>query len=297
MTDQANTLRDLIERRQSLEIEDVSETDASMAHTIAITSGKGGVGKSNIALNLAIAISEMDLSVSLIDANLGLGNIDLLCGLNGYWNFSHVVTGARTLKDVVLEGPNGIRVIPGLGDLEKLTDYPSAVQKQILGQLGDIEKTCDVLVLDTGTGVHGLTRRLVSAADFALLVTTPEPTSVADAYATIKSFSLSKEADFQVLVNQTESNRIARAILERLQQTTRLFVRTGIVSAGIIPRDIHVPQAVEARVPFILTNPQCPASQGIRQLARRMKNLINTRPTRGTFFRSLWERDSLSKAA
>ena len=297
MTDQANTLRDLIERSQSLVLEDVSEADDSMAHTIAVTSGKGGVGKSNIALNLAIALSEMDLSVSLIDANLGLGNIDLLCGLNGYWNFSHVVTGARTLEDVVLEGPNGIRVIPGLGDLEKLPEFPTAIQKEILGQLGGIEKTSDVLVFDTGTGAHNLTRRLVSAADFALLVTTPEPTSVADAYATIKSFSLSNKANFQVLVNQTDSNRKARAILERLQQTTRLFVRTGIDSAGFISRDIHVPQAVEARVPFIVTNPQCPASQEIRQLARRMNNLINARPTRGPFFRSLWERDSFSKAA
>ncbi len=297
MTDQANTLRDLIERRQSSEIEDVSESDHCMTHTIAVTSGKGGVGKSNIALNLAIALSEMDLSVCLLDANLGLGNIDLLCGLNGYWNFSHVVTGARTLKDVMLEGPKGIRVIPGFGDLEKLADFPSAVQKEIIGQLGDIEKTSDVLVIDTGTGVHNLTRRLVSAADFALLVTTTEPTSVADAYATIKSFSLNHESDFQVLVNQTESNQKARAVLERLQQTTRLFVRTGIESAGFIPRDDHVPHAVEARVPFLVTNPQCPASQGIRQLARRMNNLINARRPRGLFFRSLWERDSLCKAA
>ena len=296
MTDQANTLRDLIERRQSSEIEDVSEADDVMAHTIAVTSGKGGVGKSNIALNLAIALSEMDLSVCLIDANLGLGNIDLLCGLNGYWNFSHVVTGARTLKDVMLEGPKGIRVLPGLGDLEKLPEFPTAIQKEIVGQLGDIEKTSDVLVIDTATGLHGLTRHFVSAADFALLVTTPEPTSVADAYATIKSFSLSKQADFQVLVNQTESNQKGRAVLDRLQQTTRLFVRTGMESAGFIPRDNHVPQAVDARVPFIVTNPRCPASRGIRQLARRMNNLINARPTRGAFFRSLWERDSLPKA-
>ena len=297
MADQANTLRDLIDRRRSLEIEDISEADHCMAHTIAVTSGKGGVGKSNIALNLAIALSEMDLSVCLLDANPGLGNIDLLCGLNGYWNFSHVVTGARTLKDVMLEGPKGICVIPGLGDLETLEDFPSAVQKEIVGQLEDIEKTSDVLVIDTGTGVHNLTRRLVSAADFAILITTLEPTSVADAYATIKSFSLNKESDFQVLVNQSESNRKARSVLERLQQTTRLFVRTGIESAGIIPRDDHVLQAVEVRVPFIVSNPQCPASQGIRQLARRMNNLIKARPAQGTFFRSLWERDSLAKAA
>jgi flagellar biosynthesis protein FlhG len=297
MTDQAHSLRDLIERRQSLEIEDVSGVADSIAHTIAVTSGKGGVGKSNIALNLAIALSEMDLSVCLLDANLGLGNIDLLCGLNGYWNFSHVVTGARTLEDVMLEGPKGIRVIPGLSDLEKLAELPPAIQKEIIGQLVDIENTSDVLVIDTGIGAHNLTRRLVSAVDFAILVTTPEPTSVADAYATIKSFSLVKEAHFQVLVNQSESNQKARSVLERLQQTTRLFARTGIEPAGFILRDDHVPQAVEARVPFLVTNPQCPASQGIRQLARRMNNLINARPTRGAFFKNLWERDSLSKAA
>lgn len=296
MTDQANALRDLMVQHQTAVPDGESEMTQSRAHTIVITSGKGGVGKSNIALNLGVALAETELSVCLLDANLGLGNIDLLCGLNGYWNLSHVVTGARALQDVILEGPSGLNVIPGAGSLNEVAGYPVSTQNEILSQLRDIEQKYDVLLIDTGTAVHDLARRFVSAADFTVVVTTPEPTSIADAYSTIKSFSAGNISHLQILVNEADSSQQARAILERLQQTARLFVRSEVDSAGFILRDQHVPQAVTSRSPFIVSHPQCPAADGIRQLARRMKNMMDTRPAEGDFFSRLWE-ESLSKAA
>jgi len=169
MSDQAFALRRLIQQQQS---DAPVAKPFSQARTIAVTSGKGGVGKSNIALNLAIAMAGNDTSVCLLDANLGLGNIDLLCGLNGYWNLLHVVTGARTLADIVLDGPAGIHVVPGASGLIDAVDVSASAQREILDQLEELERTHDYLLIDTGTGIHQSVRRFLNAADVVLVVTT-----------------------------------------------------------------------------------------------------------------------------
>ncbi|MDA1016942.1 MAG: MinD/ParA family protein [Planctomycetota bacterium] len=262
----------------------------SNCRTVAVTSGKGGVGKSSIAVNLAIALSQAGSKVCLLDANLGLANVDLLCGLNGYWNLTHVVTGARNhLNEVMLEGPAGIHVIPGASGIEDIADCPPNVQQELLRQMQQLEADHDFLIIDTGTGIHRLVRGFLVNADIALLVTTPEPTSLADAYATIKSLSSSETPEILALVNQADSIRQAHAIIERLQQTSRLFVKTEVGSAGFIPRDPHVSQAVIARIPVMIAAPNCPASAAIRQLGRR---LDQSAAPRGGFFHRLLERFS-----
>jgi len=222
---------------------------------------------------------------------MGLGNIDLLCGLNGYWNLSHVVSGARTLKEIMLAGPENVNVIPGASGLNDVADCPASAQREILSQLEQLERTHDVIVIDTGTGIHQSVRRFLTAADVVLVVTTPEPTSIADAYATIKSISACEVPDIEALVNQADSPRQANAVIERLQQTARLFLRTKVGSAGSIPRDDNVVRAVARRKPFLIHNPHCPASSAIRQLAQRLNNKPGVRATRGTFFSRIWKRN------
>lgn len=289
MTDQAKALRGLKERGAVLSPSVPSPREASGARTIAVASGKGGVGKSNIALSLSVALAEMDDAVCLLDANLGLGNIDLLCGLNGYWNLSHVVTGARRLSDVVLDGPDGIHVIPGASGLSDLADCPPAAQQEILHQLQELEQTHQFLIIDTGSGIHRLVREFLMPADVILIVTTPEPTAIADAYATIKSLSAAELPEVQVLVNQADSSRQAHAIMERLRQTARLFLRTEVSPAGFVPRDPCVPSAVARRSPFLLDSPRCPAAQSVRQLARRLKHLTENKPSQGAYFPRMWQ--------
>lgn len=262
-----------------------SPQTSSRARTVAITSGKGGVGKSNIALNLAIALAQSQLSVCLLDANLGLGNIDLLCGLNGYWNLAHVISGARTLAEITLEGPAGVHVIPGASGLHEVADCPPAAQRDILAQLDELEQRHDFLIIDTGTGIHRSVRQFVAAADTILIVTTPEPTSIADAYATVKALtSATLVTDPQMLVNQADSAEQARDIIDRLQKTARTFLHTSVGSCGFIPRDAEVSQAVVRRTPFIVSDPRCPAARAIEQLARRMVNLAQRQTPHGTFF-------------
>ncbi|MEX1094559.1 MAG: MinD/ParA family protein [Planctomycetales bacterium] len=296
MSDQANILRGLMERRQ-FESAGAAAASPGAACTIAVTSGKGGVGKSNVALNVGLALAEEGARVCLLDANLGLGNIDLLCGLNGYWNLAHVVTGARRLKDVVLDGPAGLHVVPGASGLVDLADCSQAAQDEIFRQLEELERTHDFIILDTGTGIHQSIRRFLAAADVVLVVTAPEPTAIADAYATVKSLAGADESlRLQILVNQAESAQQARAILDRFKQTARTFLRRDVESAGFIPFDPHVPAAVRARRPLLHEHPECPAATAIRQLARRLKSIAASVPARPPFFARLARRASRKAA-
>jgi flagellar biosynthesis protein FlhG len=284
MNDQANTLRGMIARHQVLQRGAVAPQAAARARTIAVAGPKGGVGKTNIALNLAIALAQTDKRVCLLDANLGLGNVELLCGLNGYWNLSHVLIGARSLGDIVLEGPAGIHVVPGASGLCDLADCSDGDRREILQQLSGLEESHDFLVIDTGAGIHRAVRQLVSAADLALVVTTPEPTSIADAYAGVKALQGSGLPNLEAVVNRAETPQQARAIVEGLQNTVRLFLRTSIAAAGTIPDDGAVPAAVARRRPFLLEAPHAPASAAVRQLARRVTSLTQSQPPRGEFF-------------
>ncbi len=282
--DQAQVLRDLMQRLHASHLEPGGAGTARRACAVAIASGKGGVGKSNLALNVAIALARLDAATCLLYANLGLGSIDLLCGLNGYWNLSHVATGGRSLKDVVLPGPEGIDVIPGAGALAELCQWPATAQSDVLGQLNEFESRHDFLVIDTAAGIHRLARSFLDAADVVVVVTTPEPTSVADAYATIKALSGNGVPTIEVLVNQCSVPDQAAAIAGRICETARLFLHTSIGTAGFIPHDPRVTDAVARRRPILVDSPDSPASVAIHRLASRLKDLDEKRSPRGSFF-------------
>ncbi|QDU17163.1 Flagellum site-determining protein YlxH [Gimesia maris] len=288
--DQARVLRGLMEQRRPGIIE---KNKTSHCRTLAVCSGKGGVGKSVLSLNLALALAQSGASVCLIDVNLALGNIDLLCRLNGYWNLSHVVSGARSLKEIQLEGPLGVSVITGASGLTDLADCSEAVRKDVLGQMQELEATHDYLILDNGTGIHRSIRQFVTTADDVLVVTTPEPTAIADAYATIKSLSTIQSLEIQALINQCTSDDQSVKVFQQLKKTTELFLHTGLAQAGQIPHDMHVVQSVYDRKPFVLSHPHCPAAESIFRLAH---DLLERHQTAGqqnkqeSYFPRLWQR-------
>ena len=295
MIDQATRLRGLMESRTANQPPRISGDAmptvpvAETARVIAVTSGKGGVGKSSIALNLAIAFSRFGDRVCLIDGNPGLSNIDVLCGINGYWNLSHVASGTRGIKDVVMAGPEGISIVSGAGCLAERRDEDRDARLDVIRQTSQLEEEHDYLVIDNGCGTSPAVKRFVGAADVALVVTTPEPTSIADAYATIKGVSVSPPRNLMVLVNQSESTGQATAIIDRMRRTANLFLHTEIENAGHVPHDRQLIQSVSRRVPLMIDSPRSPSAEAIEQLARRVKSATAGSSPRGRFFHRIME--------
>ena len=286
--DQARELRLLVERQQL----EAPAPSIRRSRSIAVTSGKGGVGKSHLALNLAVALAERGHSVCLLDGNLGLGSLELLCGLNGYWNLAHVVTGARQLQDILLAGPGGVGLIPGGSGLADVAACSPTVQRQLMEQFDELEAGCDFLIVDTGSGIHRLVRQFAAACDEVLVVTTPESTSIADAYATVKALSNTPDLAWNVVVNQYQDLEHAERIFARLEHTAHSFLQTDLRWAGAVPWDEIVPAAVMQRQPFVLTHPDEPASQAVRAIASRFVE-GQSGSDKGGFFRQMSRRKDL----
>lgn len=265
MRDQASTLRNLIQRQPV-----PSNSSRSRATVVAFTSGKGGVGKSNLALNVAVALSQLGAKACVLDANPGLNNIDLLCGLNCYWNLSHVLTGAKSLSEVILKGPDGINVLPGASELIELTDPSHRQSPELCEQVALLESAYDFLIVDTGAGLQRSSSQFAAAADVTFIVTTPEPTAIADAYATLKSWHSEFSMCPEVIVNRVESDEQARQILGRMAQTIETFLRCSAPNGCWVSDDDIVRQSVIARQPFLLLSPESAASNSVRQIAKRL---------------------------
>ena len=260
MRDQASTLRNLIQRQSA----NTPTAAGERARIVTFTSGKGGVGKSNLALNVAVAMAQNGSRVCLLDANPGSNNIDLLCGLNSYWNLGHVLTGAKSLGEVILKGPAGINIVSGASRLLEL-----ATSAELAEQIAVLETAYDVLVIDAGTGLTESARRFATVADVTFLVTTPEPTAIADAYATLKAWHGSVTMP-DVLVNRAMSVEQAKQILDRFAQTVELFLRCSAPSGCWVAEDAAIPQAVVARRPFMEIASDGAAARDVRQIAKRM---------------------------
>lgn len=239
-------------------------------HTIAISGGKGGVGRSVIALNLAIVLSERGGRVGLLDASQDLGNIELLCGLNGYWRLSHVIEGCRRLEDILTDGPAGVTVISGGASLVDKDSDRSQNRSGIFSQLSTLENKLDWLIVDASGGGCESSREFARAADDTLIVTTPEPTAVAEAYAFVKSMASIRSVRLGLLVNQAGSEQQAQRILDRLQQASHSFLQVDLHRRGSIPRDEAVPASVNERVPFAMHSPDCAARAALVRLAQRL---------------------------
>jgi flagellar biosynthesis protein FlhG len=270
--DQATQLRSLARQR-------------TRASVIAITSGKGGVGKSNIAVNLAIRLSSAGKDVVLLDADLGLANADVLCNINLSANVSHIISRRKELSEVMVDAPGGFRLIGGASGLARMADLTDLERQRVISTLGELEQQVDMILIDTGAGISANVLAFTRAADHVLVVTTPEPTAITDAYAVIKVISRdAAERRISLLVNQVCSPSEARSVYERISKVARQFLRVGVLDAGYVLDDEHVPQAVRRRSPFMLSSPRCPASQCIAQLAMRLEQGVAARIDTGGFF-------------
>ena len=272
--DQAERLRQLVRGR------------SSTATVLAVVSGKGGVGKTSLAVNLAICLAARAHRVILLDADLGLANTDVLLNVTVRRTLAHVLAGRCSLDDIVLDAPGGISLVPGASGVARLADLSEFQRRSLLDILGVLEQRADILVLDCGAGISKNVTAFARAADHVLLVTTPEPTSLTDAYAMAKVLNRAHyEGQISTVVNLALSRAEAKAAHERLSSVAQRFLGLRLGEAGYILRDEHVARAVRERNPVVLQYPRCPASACFRALAARLAQMTGAVAREESFFR------------
>ena len=301
MSDQADGLRELVRARSGTTAlaEPPPRTSPTRvkARSLVLTSGKGGVGTSNLALNLAIALQEMGQRVLLVDADLGLANLDLLCGLSPALDLGEILSGEGSLADAVIEGPSSVRILPGAHAMRTLPEVLGDGPARLAAELESLEAGTDLLIVDAGSGLGSGVATLAAAADEVVVITTPEPTSVADAHATIGRLRRLSNVRLRAVVNQAASAAEGADVLARLCASSRQFLGAVVTPLGHVRADPHVPMAVRARQPFLLAYPNSVASRGVRRLARDLVAERQTKGHRPGFFAALAARWALSRVA
>jgi flagellar biosynthesis protein FlhG len=256
-----------IHQRSSVEIASAT----SSVRVIAVASGKGGVGKTNVTANLAVALARRGLRVWVLDADLGLANMDVVYGIRPTWTLEHVVRGERRLADVATHGPEGVRLVPGASGDAALTTLTPAEQLRVLEEVDALDGELDVLLIDVASGISSNVLYFAAAATETLVVTTPEPTAIADAYALVKVLATRWGRDsFPVLVNMAAQAADAEGAFDRLGSVARRFLGVRLESVGWVPYDEAVPRAVRAQTPVVLASPVAPATRAIVAVADRL---------------------------
>lgn len=256
--------------------------DRSPARVIAVSSGKGGVGKSNVATNVAVALAAGDKNVMLLDADLSLANIDVLLGLQPRFNLSHVVSGDVDLESTIIDGPRGVRIVPASSGNFAMTDLPAASQAAIIQAFGDLAIQPEILVVDTASGISQGVARFVQAAQEAIIVVCNEPSSITDAYALIKVFSRNYGiSHFQIVTNQTRDANEGRELFSKLVRVTDMYLDVVLRQLGNVPHDDYLKRAVQEQRAVVDAYPKSCAGQAFRQIAQKLLLTRNSRSASG----------------
>lgn len=238
---------------------------------ISVTSGKGGVGKSNVVVNLAVTLANMGKKVLVIDADLGIGNIDILLGLRPQFTMNHVLSGEKRLDEIIITAPGGIKVVPaGLG-VQEYTSLGTPERLRLLDELDRLEEDFDVFIIDTEAGISENVTYFNVAAREILVVVSPEPTSITDVYALIKLLSTRYgERHFKVLVNMARDQKEAINVFEKLFNVSDRFLNISLDYMGCVLRDDLVGESVRRQKPVCQLYPNAKASRGFTALARKI---------------------------
>jgi flagellar biosynthesis protein FlhG len=249
---------------------------------IAITAGKGGVGKSNISVNLAVALAQKKKKVMLLDADLGLANIDILLGLHGKYNLSHVLSGECHLSDIILEGPEAIQVVPAASGIESMAHLTPTEHAGIIDAFNELTDELDYMIIDTAAGISDTVLSFTRSAQELVVVVCDEPTSLTDAYALIKVMSKRYEwKHFHIIANMVRSMRDGRELFNKLLRVSEQFLEVNLNYLGAIPFDEHVHEAVKKQKPVLSAFPESKAAKAIISLANNMMEWPDIEPLSG----------------
>jgi flagellar biosynthesis protein FlhG len=272
MADQAERLRTIIKASANL-AQPVKPVGS--ARVIAVTSGKGGVGKTNFSVNVGIALAQLGQRVLLVDADLGLANADVVLGVTPKFHLGHVLSGQKQVSEVVQKGPAGLQILAGGSGDYRLANLSERSLQRCVASLSEIEKEVDLIILDTGAGISNSVLKFVLAAEEVIIVTTTEPTSITDAYGIIKVVATTDpNIRLWVVVNMAHNAAEGKQVMERLTTVSQRFLGITLANIGFITWDRTVSKAVREQQPFLIGYPRSAVAKDITRIAQ---NILNRR--------------------
>lgn len=290
MRDQAENLRQMIlkSREKTPSVKEaykspiIKRQTSGKAQVIAVTSGKGGVGKTNFTVNLALALANMHKRVLIIDADLGMANVDVVLGCNSRYNLLNLLQDEFKLEDIISEGPRGIKFMSGGSGIYDLANLDEAKLQGIINKITVCDNLADFVLFDTGAGINRNVLNFVLAADEVILVTTPEPTAITDAYAMMKAYAGHQgTATLKLVVNRVMEAGEGQAVVNKLMQTALRFLELRVTSLGFVYEDMNLVKAVKKQQPLLLAYPDSISAQCIEKIANQLLNRPMVVPTRG----------------
>lgn len=256
MRDQAEGLRRLVNQQ------------GAKSRIVAVTSGKGGVGKTNLAVNLALALCQMDYRVCLIDVDLGLANVDIVLGISPTYTLGHVIRGDTTLRDILVDGPLGLKIISGGSGLTDLANLSGWRLEVFVRSFEELSREFDFIILDTGAGISRNVLSFVLAAHEILVVTTPEPTALTDAYGLLKVIhQRSPKSNPRLVVNMAKNPTEAKMVADKMNSVLREYVKWEVEYIGYILQESNVAKAISEQQPILLAYPSSMTSRSITRIA------------------------------
>ena len=249
---------------------------------IAVASGKGGVGKTNVTVNLGVALAQQGKQVLLMDADLGLANIDVMLGVHPQYNLLHVLDGSRTLQEIIVEGPAGMKIIPAASGIQKMAELSPAEHAGMIQAFSELEQHIDILLIDSAAGIADSVISFTRAAQEVIIVVCDEPASITDAYALIKLLSRDYQLDhFHIIANMTRSVQEGRELFNKISMVCERFLDVNLDFMGIVPFDEDLRLAVKKQHAVVEFRPQSKSAIAFTHLSRKIAHWPVMKQPRG----------------
>jgi len=291
--DQASKLRELVFEQMIKRIENLEKNTKKkeeFMHIIAIASGKGGVGKSNVAINVGIALADFGKRVTILDADFGLANIDILLGLVPEHNLHHVLFGDMSISDISIDGPRGTKIIPAGSGIKQMAELTEELKHKLLNNFGHLNYNTDVLIIDAAAGISSNVIDILMASGEIVIVTTPDPTAITDAYSIIKVILKENfNKKIKLVVNSVRTPEDADQIYKQINNATKKFLERSIDYLGFVYQDQNLVKSVRQQKAVSELYPKSPSSKCFQLLAKKILELDSDIPKTGflNFFKNI----------